>query len=91
MRPRVAFAINAHFGTATVRNRLRRRLMAALAELHEQLAPGRYLIGPRMPSPTPAAVSPAAAAGPPGISYRTILADLETMLAKATQATKATQ
>ena len=40
--PRVAFAIGRRVGPAVVRNRLRRRLRAALVELHP--APGDYLV-----------------------------------------------
>lgn len=40
--PRVAFAIGRRVGSAVARNRLRRRLRAALAEL--ELAPGSYLV-----------------------------------------------
>ena len=40
--PRVAFAIGRRVGSAVVRNRLRRRLRAALVELHP--APGDYLV-----------------------------------------------
>ena len=41
--PRVAFAIGRRVGTAVVRNRLRRRLRAVLAE-QVDLAPGVYLV-----------------------------------------------
>ena len=41
-QPRVAFAIGRRVGTAVARNRLRRRLRAALAEA--DLAPGSYLV-----------------------------------------------
>ena len=40
--PRVAFAIGRRVGSAVVRNRLRRRLRAALGELRP--APGDYLV-----------------------------------------------
>ena len=39
---RVAFAIGRPAGTAVTRNRLRRRLRAAIAELHPE--PGNYLV-----------------------------------------------
>ena len=82
-RPRIAFSINTHYGKATQRNRLRRRLVAALTEIADRtgdgtggrtdgrLALGRYLIGTR---------SSVAKTG--GVSYRTVLSDLEAMLAK---------
>ena len=41
--PRVAYAIGRRVGPAVVRNRLRRRLRAALAELRPP--PGDYLVG----------------------------------------------
>ena len=41
--PRVAYAIGRRVGPAVVRNRLRRRLRAAVAELGP--APGDYLVG----------------------------------------------
>ncbi len=43
--PRVAFAISRAVGNAVIRNRLRRRLRAVIAEL--ELPPGLYLIGCR--------------------------------------------
>ena len=49
-RPQVAYAIGRPVGTAVVRNRTRRRLRAAVAELAP--SPGTYLIGA-----TPAAAS----------------------------------
>jgi len=42
--PRVAFAVGRKVGGAVVRNRLRRRLRAILAELATSLRPGAYLI-----------------------------------------------
>ena len=46
-RPRVAFALSRHLGTAVMRNRIRRRLRALLREFADDLAPGRYLFGTR--------------------------------------------
>jgi ribonuclease P protein component len=43
--PRVAYAIGRKVGGAVVRNRLRRRLRAAVAELGPVLRPGAYLVG----------------------------------------------
>jgi ribonuclease P protein component len=43
--PEIGFAIGRRAGTAVARNRLRRRLRAALAALGADLAPGRYLVG----------------------------------------------
>lgn len=44
--PRVAYAIGASVGSAVVRNRVRRRLRAVVAECaKDDLAPGLYLIG----------------------------------------------
>ncbi|HCB34545.1 MAG TPA: hypothetical protein DEP66_03290 [Acidimicrobiaceae bacterium] len=71
-RPRVAFAIAGRHGKAVDRNRLRRRLRAALAALGDRLEPGRYLVGPR---------SRAA-----GISYAMVRDDLEAMLAETASA-----
>jgi ribonuclease P protein component len=65
---RVAFAIGKPVGTAVVRNRIRRRLRAALPSLSP--APGTYLI----------AVSPAAA----NASYQALRTDLESCLADVT-------
>ena len=45
--PHVAFAINRAVGHAVVRNRVRRRLRALLAEVADLLPPGLYLIGCR--------------------------------------------
>ncbi len=44
--PRVAYAIARRCGTAVARNRIRRRLRAALDELAADLGPGAYLITP---------------------------------------------
>jgi ribonuclease P protein component len=41
---RVAYAVGRKTGGAVVRNRLRRRLRAAVAELSDQLRPGAYLV-----------------------------------------------
>jgi ribonuclease P protein component len=41
--PRVAYAIGRRVGTAVVRNRVRRRLRAAIGTL-EELVPGAYLV-----------------------------------------------
>lgn len=42
--PRVAYAIGRPVGPAVVRNRLRRRLRAAVTELAPDMAPGAYLV-----------------------------------------------
>ena len=44
--PRVAYTVGRRCGGAVVRNRLRRRLRAAVAELADQLAPGIYAVTP---------------------------------------------
>ena len=48
-RPRVAYSVGRKVGTAVVRNQLRRRLRAIVADRAAHLAPGAYLIsaGPR--------------------------------------------
>lgn len=43
---RVAYAIPRKAGGAVVRNRLRRRLRAAVDQVDRQMAPGAYLISP---------------------------------------------
>jgi ribonuclease P protein component len=43
--PRVAYALGRSVGSAPVRNRLRRRLRAAIHERAALLAPGSYLVG----------------------------------------------
>jgi ribonuclease P protein component len=43
--PRVAYAIGKVVGNAVVRNRVRRRLQAALATVAASLGPGTYLVG----------------------------------------------
>ena len=43
--PRVGYSVGRHVGTAVVRNRVRRRLRASIAELAPRLAPGAYLVG----------------------------------------------
>jgi ribonuclease P protein component len=43
--PQVAYAIGRKVGGAVVRNRLRRRLRAIVAELAPALRPGAYLLG----------------------------------------------
>ena len=43
--PRVAYAVGRSTGSAVVRNRVRRRLRAAVQELGAQLVPGSYLFG----------------------------------------------
>jgi ribonuclease P protein component len=47
--PRVAYAVGRKVGPAVVRNQVRRRLRAAVAELHQgpvgPLPPGAYLVG----------------------------------------------
>ena len=50
-KPRVAFALSRHVGTAAMRNRIRRRLRALFREFAEDLAPGRYLVGARAAAP----------------------------------------
>lgn len=42
--PRVGYAVGRRVGKAVVRNRLRRRLRAVVAELEEGLVPGTYLV-----------------------------------------------
>jgi ribonuclease P protein component len=42
--PRVAYAVGRRTGGAVVRNRLRRRLRAAVTEVSGQLKPGAYLV-----------------------------------------------
>lgn len=44
---RVAYAIGRTVGGAVVRNRVRRRLRAVVAEIEPQLPPGAYLFGAR--------------------------------------------
>ncbi len=51
--PRIAFAVGRPVGNAVVRNRVRRRLRAAVREQHELLRPGwGYLVSaaPRRPT-----------------------------------------
>ncbi len=43
-RARVAYAVGRAAGGAVVRNRIRRRLRATVAELEPQLRPGAYLL-----------------------------------------------
>ncbi len=43
--PRVAYAIGRATGSSVVRNRVRRRLRAAVRELGGELGPGTYLFG----------------------------------------------
>jgi ribonuclease P protein component len=42
--PRVAYAVGRRVGHAVVRNRLRRRLRAAVGEVAGELRPGAYLV-----------------------------------------------
>lgn len=68
-RPRVAFALSRHRGTAVVRNRLRRRLRALFREFATDLAPGRYLVGVRVAAAT--------------LTYRQTRAELKRLLSTA--------
>jgi len=43
--PQVAYAIGRRVGGAVVRNRLRRRMRAIVADTAGELAPGAYLVG----------------------------------------------
>jgi ribonuclease P protein component len=43
-RPRVAYAVGKRVGGAVVRNRLRRRLRAVVADASASLTPGAYLV-----------------------------------------------
>lgn len=40
----VAYAVPGSVGSATVRNRIRRRLRAAIAEMSDDLSPGAYMV-----------------------------------------------
>lgn len=42
--PRVAYAVGKRVGGAVVRNRLRRRLRAAISDVGHSLPPGAYLV-----------------------------------------------
>ncbi|MGQ0744702.1 MAG: ribonuclease P protein component [Acidimicrobiales bacterium] len=42
--PRIAFSVSRKVGGAVVRNRIKRRLRAAMAESQTQLQPGAYLL-----------------------------------------------
>jgi ribonuclease P protein component len=44
VRPRVAYAVGKKVGGSVERNRLRRRLRAAVAEAESGVAPGAYLV-----------------------------------------------
>ncbi|CAN5648935.1 hypothetical protein BH20ACT1_BH20ACT1_04400 [soil metagenome] len=66
--PRVAYAIRRAVGPAVVRNRIRRRLRALVAEHAGELVPGAYLIG----------VSPAAA----NVSFATLRSSLQAASAR---------
>ena len=62
---RVAYVVGRSTGTAVVRNRVRRRLRAAVRELGDQLGPGTYLFGAdkaAVTMPFPALVASVAAA-----------------------------
>jgi ribonuclease P protein component len=48
--PRVAYAVGRKVGNAVTRNRLRRRLRAAMAQWAGVLAPGAYLVGAAAPA-----------------------------------------
>ncbi|MHB1924609.1 MAG: ribonuclease P protein component [Acidimicrobiales bacterium] len=48
--PRVAYAIGRRVGGAVVRNRLRRRLRAVVAELAPGMSPGVYLVSASAPA-----------------------------------------
>lgn len=43
---RVAYAVPRRCGPAVVRNRIRRRVRAAVAQVVDEMAPGAYLIAP---------------------------------------------
>jgi ribonuclease P protein component len=45
--PRVAYSVGRKVGSAVIRNRLRRRLRAIVADYAARLAPGAYLISAR--------------------------------------------
>lgn len=49
---RVAYAVGRAVGGAVVRNRARRRLRSAVAEIEPQLRPGAYLFGAGPPAVT---------------------------------------
>jgi ribonuclease P protein component len=70
---RVAYAIGRTAGGAVARNRIRRRIRAALAELDRtgRLAPGAYLVGAGAPAMT--------------MPYAELLATLDTLLADAAE------
>jgi len=73
--PRVAFAIGRAVGPAVIRNQVRRRLRALLANLPDDrsLPPGWYLVGAR-----PAAV---------GRSFPQLSSDVEAMIASVAAST----
>jgi ribonuclease P protein component len=59
--PRVAYAVGRRVGPAVARNRVRRQLRAAVAELAPDLAPGTYLVAYR---------------GAPGVAFATLRGDV---------------
>ncbi len=69
--PRVAYAISRAVGPAVVRNQIRRRLRAIVAELAGDLVPGDYLIG----------VAPAAA----HVSFATLRSSLHSASARVAE------
>lgn len=59
--PAVAYAVGRRVGPAVARNRVRRQLRAAVADLAPDLAPGTYLIAYR---------------GAPGVAFATLREDV---------------
>lgn len=71
--PRVGYAVGRRVGHAVERNRLRRRLRAAVAELEVELLPGSYLVS----------ASPEAC----GLGYEELKSKLSRAMTLANQAT----